>query len=391
MTTASHWSGLEQSICRLLETERKSGKREILLAQIAAYARAVVSEARHTATDPPTADQTESALSWLERPVFICGHHRSGTTLLQQLLDGHPELLVLPSEGTYFTSFRYAARVDPPSQDIDRFAVDWIERLVDPNHAPHFKLGLSGTSGNPSLLFAQRLLAWRIALRDARPAKAAFAPLLALAAAYRDVTAPNSTPRLWVEKTPLNEHHVGRFAGFGDARFIQMVRSPGSTLTSLRAAFGDAPFDAPRHVGAIARSLRRASGNLRRLGNRYLVVRYEDLSQDPAREMQRVRDFLEISENPSLLLPTVGGRAARSNSSFEPGPCGAIRTAQNVPTLSAADADLVGALAATPARSLGYDVKNAAVLSRVAARLREAPSTALHGMFDLLGYLKLRR
>jgi hypothetical protein len=29
-----------------------------------------------------------------QRPLFICGLPRSGTTLLQGLLDGHPQLVV---------------------------------------------------------------------------------------------------------------------------------------------------------------------------------------------------------------------------------------------------------------------------------------------------------
>src|SRR6266700_345488 len=41
-------------------------------------------------------------LSFDQRACFIAGQAKSGTTLLAALLDGHPELLVLPQETAYF-------------------------------------------------------------------------------------------------------------------------------------------------------------------------------------------------------------------------------------------------------------------------------------------------
>ena len=36
-----------------------------------------------------------------DRPVFICGHPKSGTSLLRNLLDSHSELVVYPEETWY--------------------------------------------------------------------------------------------------------------------------------------------------------------------------------------------------------------------------------------------------------------------------------------------------
>lgn len=33
-----------------------------------------------------------------DRPIFICGHPKSGTSLLRNLLDNHPQLAVYPEE-----------------------------------------------------------------------------------------------------------------------------------------------------------------------------------------------------------------------------------------------------------------------------------------------------
>ena len=39
------------------------------------------------------------------RPLFVVGHRKTGTTLLQELLDGHPQLVDLPGESNHFLTF----------------------------------------------------------------------------------------------------------------------------------------------------------------------------------------------------------------------------------------------------------------------------------------------
>src|SRR5690606_8473506 len=167
MTAFARWLEMEEAIAGSLPSDVKEPQsRARLLALLSDYAKAAVCEARRIGAVVPAAEERTRALAWLDRPVFICGHHRSGTTLLQELLDGHPELLVLPSEGTYFSSFGYVAHARPREHEVDRFIAEWIVRLIDPNHEPHFKLGRSDSSGNPYVLFAQRILGWRAALHE---------------------------------------------------------------------------------------------------------------------------------------------------------------------------------------------------------------------------------
>lgn len=306
----------------------------------------------------------------------MCGHHRSGTTLVQELLDGHPELLVLPSEGTYFTSFAYAARPSPAAHDVDRFIADWIGRLVDPNYEPHFKLGRSGSDGNPGVALARYILGWQASLCDARPEHAQFALLLALIVAFKEVTAAATTPRLWVEKTPLNERYVHRFGAFPRARYIHVVRDPRPTLGSLREIYraaGKRAFHAAEHARSIGRSLELAHENGTQLGDRYLVVRYEDLTEDASREMERIRRFLGISPGATLSTPTVMGLAVRSNSSFRRCDAGAIERARQTDMLGEADRRLVSALTGAAARFFGYEFAPASLEARFVSRLRSLP------------------
>ncbi len=40
-----------------------------------------------------------------DHPIFICGHPKSGTSLMRNLLDHHPQLAVYPEESHFFRNF----------------------------------------------------------------------------------------------------------------------------------------------------------------------------------------------------------------------------------------------------------------------------------------------
>jgi len=369
---------MESEISGLLLHPGGASRRAELLACVDDYSRAAIREAHALGPTMPSTDECARALEWLTRPVFICGHHRSGTTMLQSLLDGHPQLLMLPNEATYFTSFAYVARAAPTSAALDRFAAEWIARFVDPNFEPHFRLGRVGAERSPCVDFARALFGWNAALRGrARPNLIA---LLALAAAFKATTAKESIPLLWVEKTPQNEQCVGGLAGLERARFVQLVRDPRSTLASLKETYrtnGRARFDAAEHARAIGRSLRLAVENQSLLRHRYLVVRYEDLVERTDREVERVRRFLEIAPDASLLRPTAGGIAVRANSSFGAPVPGVIDPLRGPATLTAEDSALLGTYAADAANPFGYAIPAPEPLARVILRARHSPG---HGL-----------
>ncbi len=358
-----------------------AANRPLLLLRLGSYAAQLAREARRLGAIPPAASERTRALTWLEHPVFICGHHRTGTTLLRNLLDGHPDVVVLPNEATYLSSFAYARRASVGQHEADRFTAEWISRLVDPNHGPHFLLGRSGPDGNPYLSFARRLLGWHAAIVEAWPDRAPFALLLALVAAFANAALPGHRARGWIEKTPLNERHAALWAGaFPGARFIQLVRDPAATMASLgelHRAAGLAGDRSLRHAWSIGRSFRLARDNRERFPARYLVVRYEDLCGSPEREMDRVRSFLALSRHPGLLQPEVLGRAVAPNSSFEAGAPGVIAGARGRVALEGRVQALVDALVSPVARTFGYDAGPAAPLHHAVLLLRETSRYAL--------------
>ncbi len=244
----------------------------------------------------------------------MVGHRKTGTTLLLDLLDGHPRLVALPGESNHFLTFlpRFGG-LDP-----DRLAAEaqrwWILRLITPSGIPPFwALGRPWElDADPYALFTRRLLE----LGAGHPDR----DVLGLAAVALHGVSGGGEPRAWVEKTPGQEHCLDEIlARYPEARFVHLLRDPRSVAAAVsrldRATGADTDL-----VGVgltISRSFAAAERNSARLGeSRYLVLRYEDLVEGPEPVMRRTAGFVGIDWADSLLAPTVGGVPATSNSAW---------------------------------------------------------------------------
>lgn len=276
----------------------------------------------------------------LARPIFVVGYPKSGTTLLLALLDGHPQLAVIPGETRWFTD---------PEPSLEELHERWIHLLVNPSgQAPFWLLGRPTDEDDPYLRFTGALLA--VAERNPE-----LDLLTVLAAVFADDT-PQA--RAWTEKTPLHLFHVERIRQrFPQARFVQVVRDPRTTIAAIRR-FSEHGWrtDLDEVTAGVAAALEQA----RRPSEGYLVVRYEDLVTATERELRRIATFAGVEWSSSLLKPTQLGKPFRANSShLDRRLIGQVHER----SLSPADVDLdartlalINARTSKPARSLGYDL-----------------------------------
>ena len=219
--------------------------------------------------------------------LFLVGCPKSGTSWVQRLLDGHPEIVV-NGEG------RWAWALLPPlMQAFDAFNQDQA------NHQGQGNI----QSGDRALYFRGIVntgLARYLQAAGADPSRVR--------------VVGDKTPQHGVQMSPLSQT-------FPSARFIHIIRDPRDAATSAWFHFGvnDAQRDFETYIRYFLTEVWPLNvGRTRQvgaqLGDRYLELRYEDLSADEPAQIQRLLTHLGVRSDASTVQTCASAGAFRSNS-----------------------------------------------------------------------------
>src|SRR5437879_6008150 len=229
-----------------------------------------------------------------QRASFVAGQAKAGTTLLVALLDGHPELLVLPEETAYFPTVltKYAPRGR-------RAQFDYLTKqsLSNVLFGGPCKWGKRSYATFPREKFLQT---FERAAFD--PANAQEELLVLMVKAYAATLGRSlDTITRWVEKTPANRNHINAIvARFPEAKILVTLRDPRAilgaqiALEKTRQTGRFSTYYVIAHWRVAARLARRVrDGDVPGF-----VVPYEKLVYEPAGTMGEVCDLLEIDFDP---------------------------------------------------------------------------------------------
>lgn len=226
--------------------------------------------------------------------LFVVGCPRSGTTLLQRMLDHHPQLAV-----AYDTLFIPAVLRNPPTMDppVDH---DLIERIRNFRRFERF--------GLPAGI-----------LDRLAPDATCFSELVRLV--YTEFAAMHGKP-LGGEKSPGYVRHMPLLQNlFPAARFIHLVRDGRDVALSLadwgrlkNRPKGPARMyrlwdENPLAVSALWWEYKVAQGRNDASSLRpdsYTEMRYEDLVASPDTELERLTDFLGLPYSEAMVRFHVG-------------------------------------------------------------------------------------
>ncbi len=370
MVTPATIVDLEQQLDRYLSRPRfAASDAQVVSRPAAQWSTAVWTVASAAGPVRLGKDEVARGFDMARLPVFICGTHRSGTTLVRDLLDNHPALAVLPAEGMFFTSFESRLLRQPRTQWLQSLGCEWLRRLANPIYQePYWLLGSSSEERSPYVEFARALMAWWPLAEERMSAMASSWPLVAVALAYAHCTHgfdAHSRLERWAEKTPTNERFLGRLRSeFPDAKLIHVVRHPFAVYASNKYEKQQTGRMYRKNANQVLRDLALSYQVAReqscgRGADHYLVIRYEDLLESTSATVDRLATFLDIESLPSLMQPTAAGLAVPSNSSFGadavPGRLNSIHHRWTT-TLTRLDRERLTAVLGEPARSLGYDL-----------------------------------
>ena len=246
-----------------------------------------------------------------QRACFIGGPAKSGTTLLRALLDSHPELLALPQDTDYFSTVLTKHGSAGRRRQFDYLTKESYAKILFGGKARADKHDYSDFPQKQFLEIFERLAF------DPVNAQRDLLALLMQAYAEAIGVAPASIKR-WVEKTPANRNYVTEiFARFPHTKFLVTMRDPRALLASQIAlkhrvkARRFSVYYVIEHWRASARLARR----VREGEVPGLVVQYEELVREPAKTVEEICRYLEISFDPKASLnPTKAGRLWEGNS-----------------------------------------------------------------------------
>jgi sulfotransferase family protein len=270
-------------------------------------------------------------------PIFVIGAPRSGTTLLRVMLSSHPRIYIPPESDFIPRLFLGRARV-PMSR---RRALRNVRIVLDNRRF---------------------LREWRGAPLDADSFVDdldELTPAAFLDALYGTYAAGHGAAR-WGDKSPIYTHYVPLLAEiFPAARFVHLIRDGRDAALSALAAYRDRfyvdIYFAARSWEHRVRAARVAGA---RLGpDRYVELRYEELTVEPEAALRPLCAFLGERYEPAMREPQRLGRdLLRLNRRHAPvrepphANSGAWRA-----RLAPADQRLFHAVAAGLLADLGYD------------------------------------
>lgn len=214
-----------------------------------------------------------------QRPLFVGGSVRSGTTLLRVMLHSHPDIAIPREIHLTLGAFRRRHRIGDLRKDKNRAALaDWL---------------IGSGNGFDRLLLEEDEA--RSTLMAAHPTIGSFVGTLLQLYAAR-----HGTDRFG-EKRPMNVNAFPALvAMFPDLQFVDMVRDPRAVIASVRKLGwldewhgGSVPKALDAWVRAVRAGIRIES---RYRTDQYLRLRYEDLLASPEATLLRLCRFASLDE-----------------------------------------------------------------------------------------------
>jgi tetratricopeptide (TPR) repeat protein len=184
-----------------------------------------------------------------EKPIFVVGMARSGTTLVEQIISSHPDIGACGELGTWVDLGIFGANLDPGRDDVMRVAAQFLERV--------------------------------------------------------DRIAP-SCKRVTV-KTPQNYLVLGQILGLlPNCRIVHCKRNAIDTCLSIYTTpFYSGPEFAHKRESLVAayREYLRVMGHWEKVipADRLMTVQYEELVTDPAPVLKKLVHFLGVEWSDDLL------------------------------------------------------------------------------------------
>lgn len=254
-----------------------------------------------------------------QEPIFILGAHKSGTSLLRNLFDGHSELFVIPIEAHFFEHngywIDYGIRRKLPNtineREIIESYIKWIKYVNEFSD----KYADSDTKGFWSVQnFTEKIRSYS----GYNGLKTSIENYIH--AMYYSLNSSKISNNLRViEKSVENAEFANILKKiYPNAKFIHIIRNPYSNIVSIRKFKSKNGYP---NLKPIIQSLYNnyyyLEKNQETMDKDYLVIKYEDLVMNSEQQIKKIVEFTGISNEEITYSPTVKGKAWGGNSTTD--------------------------------------------------------------------------
>lgn len=254
-----------------------------------------------------------------ENAIFICGHRKSGTTLLLSLFDNHPEVSVYPADSGFF--FKYF-----PMSEINEYSaaekIDLIMNTVIKNLEEELEKIPEQTKKeiNFNIMKFKNEFRKLAEKSNATPKDM----LISLAVSFKTNFINSTMRKYWIEKTSSTEIYANEvFQWFPKAKFVHIIRDPRDNWASLKSGWDQRYKNFSDSKERLIQSLIErgklgmefAKYNEKIFGKeKYKVLKFEDLTNEPEKTTKDLCNFLQIKFDETILKPTILGQPWKGNS-----------------------------------------------------------------------------
>ena len=263
-------------------------------------------------------DRIHSILRFAERPLFLTGVHKSGTTLFRNLFDGHSQLAVLPMDGGLsYKRMARARKADPNATGRDVLQRFLLTTLLPRSPVSGRRAWVLGSAPGDIVPYIKMARIFFSLVQHQEPSVASL--FRALAGSYGSIRFGHDIPdhASWVYKSTLNIDEASDLAAaFEHARFLHIVRHPCAVYASQkkRQPAKGRPLNPAYELASLLAGMAGGLRNQDRLGSScYRTLRYCDLVEDPQTTMRDIAAFAGIRYEAILCEPTDGGIPAAPN------------------------------------------------------------------------------
>jgi len=253
-----------------------------------------------------------------ENPIFLCGHRKSGTTLLLNLLDSHPNLSVYPADSGFF--FKYYPLCETENYSNNKKIDEMIKTVIGSLETEFSKLSTSEIE-----LIGFNMDEFKNNFKELAK-KTDLTPknmLISLQLAFQNNLKNSSNQKMWVEKTTSTEiYALDIFDWFPNAKFIHVIRDPRDNWGSLKSGWEKRYKNFNDSQERLLQSLIErgklgiefAKHNQEFFGkDQYLIIKFEDLTSNPHQMLEKICNFLRVPYDDILLTPTICGIIWKGN------------------------------------------------------------------------------